>query len=105
MHSMTRTIWRAVTGSIGAILLLVPALSTSTTEHVCDHVDTPSKLEICRTEVQKHPSNVEFQQKLGDAMVYLGDYDGATEAYREIIKVRPADTAAHLQLAGTLAFV
>lgn len=105
MHSMTWTIWRAVTGSIGAILLLVPALSASAAEDVCDRVDTLSKLEVCRTEMQKHPSNVELQQKLGDAMVYLGDYDGAAEAYREIIKVRPDDPAAHLQLAGTLAFV
>ena len=83
----------------------LPALSANAAEHVCDSVDTLSKLEVCRTEVQKHPSNVELEQKLGDAMVYLGDYDGGAEAYRGIIKVRPDDAAAHLQLAGTLAFV
>ena len=111
MHSVTRIIRRAITGTIGAALLfgpallIEPALAADTAADVCDQVDTLSKLEICRTEVQKHPMNVELQQKLGDAMVYLGDYDGAAEAYREITKVRQDDAAAHLQLAGTLAFV
>jgi len=105
MHSMTRTIWRSVAGTIGAAVLFVPALSTNAAEDMCDQVDTLTKLEACRTEVQRHPSNAELQQKLGDAMVYLGDYDGAAVAYRGITKVRQGDAAAYLQLAGTLAFV
>ena len=105
MHSVTRIIWRAIAGTIGAALLFGTARAADATADVCDQVDTLSKLEICRTEVQKHPMNVELQQKLGDAMVYLGDYDAAAEAYREITKVRQHDAAAHLQLAGTLAFV
>ena len=88
MHSVTRIIWRAIAGTIGAALLFGTARAANATADVCDQVDTLSKLEICRTEVQKHPMNVELQQKLGDAMVYLGDYDAAAEAYREITKVR-----------------
>ena len=65
MRSMNRTIWKTVTGTFGATLLLVPALLASAAEHVCDHVDTFSKLETCWTEVQKHLWNVELQKNLG----------------------------------------
>ena len=105
MHGMTRFIVKSATGTIGAALLFVPALSINAAVDLCDQVDTLTKLEACRTEVQKHPSDADLQQKLGDAMVYLGDYDGAAVAYREITKVRQDDAAAYLQLAGTLAFV
>ena len=105
MHGMNGIIRNLVTGTIGITVLFVPVLSANAAVDVCDQVDTLTKLEACRTEVQKHPSNADLQQKLGDAMVYLGDYDGAAVAYREITKVRQENAAAYLQLAGTLAFV
>ena len=105
VNSTSRYILNAIFGAAVAALLSVFGMPSSATEDLCERVDTLTKMEACRAEVEKHPASPELQQQLGDALVYLGDYDGAAVAYREVIRFRQEDAAAHLQLAGTLAFV
>jgi len=101
---VTPNTFETVLGVVVAVLVINFASSSRATG-VCENVDTLSKLEACRIEVEKRPASAEWQQRLGDAMVYLGDYDGATVAYREVARIRQSDPKSHLQLAGTLAFV
>lgn len=102
---MASYILRVTLAAVISVAFTMPAWPADNVEAPCDQVDTIDKLEACRAEVEKHPASVELQQKLGDALVYLGDYDGASVAFREVTRFKPKDVAAHMQLAGTLAFV
>ncbi len=94
-----------VAHGVAVTMMVITCAPNSHAEDVCESVDTLSKLEACRTEAEKHSASADWQQKLGDAMVYLGDYDGAKVAYPEVARMRQWDPESHLQLAGTLAFV